>query len=124
MNIKSGAPMVQHALLMLFELVGRGELSLTSLVDKTSHRVADCYRMVDRGYVREGYFADLVEVAPASPWTVTKESLHYKCGWAPTVGRTFQNQIKRTFVSGTLCYESGRFMSGQPGKRLRFAKIR
>lgn len=124
MNIKSGAPMVQHALLMLFELVGRGELSLTSLVDKTSHRVADCYRMVDRGYVREGYFADLVEVAPASPWTVTKESLHYKCGWAPTVGRTFQNQIKRTFVSGTLCYEGEKFTSSQPGKRLRFAKIR
>ncbi len=124
LNIKSGAPMVQHALLMLFELVGRGELSLTTLVAKTSHRVANCYRMVDRGYIREGYFADLVEVAPTTPWSVTTESLHYKCGWAPTVGRTFQNQIKRTFVSGTLCYEAGRFTSVQPGKRLQFAKIR
>jgi dihydroorotase len=124
MQIKSGAPMVQHALLMLFELIERGELSLTTLVDKTSHRVADCYRMVNRGYIREGYFADLVEVAPSAPWEVSNESLLYKCRWAPVLGRTFQHVIKRTFVNGLLCFQQGEFLTEKTGKRLQFAKIR
>ncbi|MBP6055512.1 MAG: dihydroorotase [Cytophagaceae bacterium] len=124
MQIKSGAPMVQHALLMLFELVDRGELALTTLVDKTSHRVADCYKMVDRGYIREGYFADLVEVAPSAPWEVKTQSLFYKCGWAPVVGRSFHHEIKRTFVSGILCFQAGKFLTEKTGKRLQYAKIR
>ncbi|MEN9386042.1 MAG: hypothetical protein RLZZ185_783, partial [Bacteroidota bacterium] len=94
LQIKSGAPMVQHALVVLFELVARGELGLTSLVERTSHRVADCYRMKDRGYIREGYFADLVEVETNHPWVVTPDSLHYKCGWSPLVGARFQSVIK------------------------------
>lgn len=124
LQIKSGAPMVQHALVVLFELVARGELSLTSLVERTSHRVADCYRMKDRGYIREGYFADLVEVETNHPWVVTPDSLHYKCGWSPLVGARFQSVIKRTIVSGNLVYESGKFISDQKGQRLQFAKIR
>lgn len=124
MQIKSGAPMVQHALLMLFELVDRGELALTTLVDKTSHRVADCYKMVDRGYIREGYFADLVEVALSAPWEVKTQSLFYKCGWAPVVGRSFQHEIKRTFVNGILCFQAGKFLTEKTGKRLQYAKIR
>lgn len=124
LQIKSGAPMVQHALLMLLELVDRGELALTTLVDKTSHRVADCYKLVDRGYIREGYFADLVEVAPSAPWEVTNQSLLYKCAWSPVVGRRFSHQIKRTFVSGNLCFQDGKFTNGQTGKRLQFHKIR
>jgi dihydroorotase len=124
LQIKSGAPMVQHALVVLFELVARGELSLTSLVERTSHRVADCYRMKDRGYIREGYFADLVEVETNHPWVVTPDSLHYKCGWSPLVGACFQSVIKRTIVSGNLVYESGKFVSDQKGQRLQFANIR
>lgn len=124
LQIKSGAPMVQHALLMLFELVDRGELSLTTLVAKTSHRVADCYRMIDRGYIREGYFADLVEVASSQPWRATTESLYYKCGWSPVVGRTFQHAIKRTFVNGLLCFQDGEFLTAKTGRRLHFTKIR
>ncbi|MEY4274358.1 MAG: hypothetical protein RL638_1306 [Bacteroidota bacterium] len=124
LQIKSGAPMVQHALVVLFELVARGELSLTSLVERTSHRVADCYRMKDRGYIREGYFADLVEVETNHPWVVTPDSLHYKCGWSPLVGARFQSVIKRTIVSGNLVYESGKFVSDQKGQRLQFANIR
>jgi dihydroorotase len=124
LQIKSGAPIVQHALLMLFELVGRGELALTALVDKTSHRVADCYKMLDRGYIREGYFADLVEVAPTTPWEVKNQSLLYKCGWSPVVGQTFSHEIKRTFVSGNLSFQDGKFITGQTGKRLQFHKIR
>lgn len=124
LQIKSGAPMVQHALVVLFELVARGELSLSSLVERTSHRVADCYRMRDRGYIREGYFADLVEVDTNQPWVVTPESLHYKCAWSPVVGTRFQSKIKRTFVSGNLVFECGKFVSDQKGHRLQFAKIR
>ena len=124
LQIKSGAPMVQHAILMLLELVGRGELALTTLVDKTSHRVADCYKMVDRGYIREGYFADLVEVAPSAPWDVKTQSLLYKCGWSPVVGRIFRHEIKRTFVSGNLCFQGGKFTNGHTGNRLQFHKIR
>lgn len=124
LQIKSGAPMVQHALVVLFELVARGELSLSSLVERTSHRVADCYRMRDRGYIREGYFADLVEVDTNQPWVVTPESLHYKCAWSPVVGTRFQSKIKRTFVSGNHVFESGKFVSDQKGHRLQFAKIR
>ncbi len=124
LQIKSGAPMVQHALVVLFELVAKGELTLTSLVERTSHRVADCYRMKDRGYIREGYFADLVEVESNAPWVVTPESLYYKCGWSPLVGASFQSKIKRTIVSGNLLYDSGKFVSDQKGQRLQFAKIR
>ncbi len=124
LQIKSGAPMVQHALVVLFELVAKGELTLTSLVERTSHRVADCYRMKDRGYIREGYFADLVEVETNHPWVVTPQSLHYKCAWSPLVGARFQSAIKRTIVSGNLVYESGKFVSDQKGQRLQFAKIR
>lgn len=124
LQIKSGAPMVQHALVVLFELVAKGELTLTSLVERTSHRVADCYRMKERGYIREGYFADLVEVESNAPWVVTPESLYYKCGWSPLVGASFQSKIKRTIVSGNLLYDSGKFVSDQKGQRLQFAKIR
>lgn len=123
-EIKSGAPLVQHALPILFELVAKGELSLTTLVDKTSHRVADCYRMRDRGYIREGYFADLVEVDPNALWTVSPSSLFYKCAWSPLLGKTFQAKIIRTMVSGNLVYEKGRFMADTKGKRLLFAALR
>jgi dihydroorotase len=123
-DIKSGAPMVQHALVVLFELVAKGEMNIATLVDRSSHRVADCYRLLDRGYIREGYYADLVEVNPADPWVVTPESLHYKCAWSPLMGDTFQARIKRTMANGNLVYESGKFSLEQRGKRLLFAKIR
>ena len=116
--------MVQHALVVLFELFAKGEMNIATLVDRSSHRVADCYRLLDRGYIREGYYADLVEVNPADPWVVTPESLRYKCAWSPLLGDTFQAQIKRTMVNGNLVFESGKFISEQRGKRLLFAKIR
>lgn len=123
-EVKSGAPLVQHALPVLFELVAKGELSLTTLVDKTSHRVADCYRMRERGYIREGYFADLVEVDPDALWTVSPASLFYKCGWSPMLGQTLHSKIIRTMVSGNLVYEKGSFIADFKGKRLLFAALR
>jgi len=123
-QIKSGAPIVQHTLPILFELANRGELSIEQIVEKTSHRVADIYRMVNRGYIREGYFADLVEVNVNSPWQVTPESLHYKCAWSPVEDEIFQAKVKRTFVNGNLLFENDQFVSNDKGMRLLFEKIR
>lgn len=123
-QIKSGAPIVQHTLPILFELANRGELSIEQIVEKTSHRVADIYRMVNRGYIREGYFADLVEVDAKCPWQVTPESLHYKCAWSPVDDEIFQAKVKRTFVNGNLLFENDKFVSNAKGMRLLFEKIR
>ncbi len=124
LEIKSGAPLVQHALPVLFELLAKGEMSISTLVERTSHRVADCYRMQDRGYIREGYFADLVEVDPQSNWQVTPESLYYKCRWSPLMGQSFHSKIVRTMVSGNMVYEWDKIISLPNGKRLLFAKYR
>jgi dihydroorotase len=123
-QVKSGAPIVQHTLPLLFELASRGEITIEQIVEKTSHRVADIYRMKERGYLREGYFADLVEVAPNSPWEVTEKSLLYKCGWAPVVGEKLSAKIKRTFVNGNLVFQEDKFSSDAKGSRLFFEKIR
>jgi len=123
-EVKSGAPIVQHTLPLLFKLVSRGELSVEQLVEKTSHHVAEIYRLKERGYIREGYFADLVEIAPHSPWEVTENSLWYKCGWSPVLGEKLSAKIKRTFVNGNLLYQDGEFVSDAKGARLLFEKIR
>jgi dihydroorotase len=123
-QVKSGAPIVQHTLPLLFELASRGEISIEQIVEKTSHRVADIYRMKERGYLREGYFADLVEVAPNSPWKVSEKSLFYKCGWAPVTGEKLSAKIKRTFVNGNLVFQEDKFSSDAKGSRLFFEKIR
>jgi dihydroorotase len=123
-QVKSGAPIVQHTLPLLFKLVSRGEFSVEQLVEKTSHHVAEIYRLKERGYIREGYFADLVEIAPHSPWEVTENTLWYKCGWAPVLGEKLSAKIKRTFVNGNLLYQDGEFVSGEKGVRLLFEKIR
>lgn len=123
-QIKSGAPIVQHTLPILFELANRGELSIEQIVEKTSHRVADIYRMVNRGYIQEGYFADLVEVDAKCPWQVTPELLHYKCAWSPVEDEIFQAKVKRTFVNGNLLFENDKFVSNAKGMRLLFEKIR
>lgn len=123
-QVKSGAPLVQHSVALLFELVNRGELSVELLVKKISHRVADIYRLKNRGYIREGYFADLVEIAPNSPWEVTEKSLLYKCGWAPVLGEQLSSKVKRTFVNGNLVFQDDVFISQAKGSRLFFEKIR
>jgi dihydroorotase len=123
-EVKSGAPIVQHTLPLLFKLASRGEISVEQIVEKTSHHVAEIYRLKERGYIREGYFADLVEIAPHSPWEVTENSLWYKCGWSPVLGEKLSAKIKRTFVNGNLLYQDGEFVSDAKGARLLFEKIR
>jgi dihydroorotase len=120
----SGGPLVQHALAALLELYHQEKISLEKIVEKTSHNVAEIYRMVDRGYIREGYFADLVLVDLNNPWEVNSENILYKCGWSPFENQTFKSKISKTFVNGNLVYNAGIFDESKNGFRLKFSKIR
>lgn len=119
-NAASGGPMVQHALVAMLELYHDGKISLEKIVEKMSHAVTDCFKIVDRGYLREGYFADLVVVDLDNPWTVEKENLLYKCGWSPMEGQTFKSKVMQTFVNGYLVYNMGAIDEDFRGKRMSF----
>jgi dihydroorotase len=116
----SGGPLVQHAIVSYLELVHQKVWSLELVAQKMAHAVADCFEIKDRGYIREGYFADLVVVDLKSPWTVSKENILYKCGWSPFEGYEFQSKIVKTFVNGKLIYNNGMINEGFKGKSLEF----
>ncbi len=116
----SGGPLVQHALNALFELHLENALPLTKIVEKTSHAVADCFQIKKRGYLREGYFADLVLINPKSEWNVNRSNVLYKCGWSPFEGQKFRSTIEKTFISGHLAYDNGHFDERKKGLRLSF----
>ncbi|PWS28371.1 dihydroorotase [Pedobacter yonginense] len=118
----SGGPLVQHALPALLEMHLQGKISLEKIVEKTAHNVATCFNVEKRGFIREGYWADLVLVNLNDPFKVTKLNVFYKCGWSPFEGDTFQSSITHTFVSGNLAYQNGKFTTDQIGKRLTFAR--
>jgi dihydroorotase len=116
----SGGPLVQHALSALLEMYHQNKISLEQIVEKTAHNVAKCFEIDRRGYVREGYWADLVLINLNDPVKVTKQNILYKCGWSPFEGQTFQSEITHTFVSGNLAYTKGKFTTNETGKRLAF----
>ncbi|MDB9963832.1 dihydroorotase [Vicingaceae bacterium] len=116
----SGGPLVQHALPALFEMYHQGVFSLEKIVEKTSHSLAKLFRIKDRGFIREGYYADLVLVDLYSPNVVTPESLLYKCGWSPFEGQQFKARIQKTFVNGHLAFVEGVFDESKKGQRLKF----
>jgi len=116
----SGGPLVQHALPAMLEFYKNGEISLEKIVEKMCHNPAICFQIEKRGFVKEGYFADLVLVDLEKPWEVTKENILYKCGWSPFEGETFNAQITHTFVNGHIAYEFGNFDETQRGMRLTF----
>ena len=116
----SGGPLVQHALEALFEMHHRGRISVEKIVQKTSHNPAILFQIENRGYIKEGYKADLVLINPNAPWTVTKENIDYKCGWSPFEGTTFRSRITHTFVNGVLAYENGKFPTRTHGERITF----
>ena len=116
----SGGPLVQHSLIAMLELHRNGKITLEKIAEKMAHAVADCFRIEKRGYIREGYFADLVLVDLNDPWTVSKSNLLYKCGWSPFEGLTFHSKVTHTFVSGALVYDNGKFNESQKGQRLTF----
>ncbi|KQR70529.1 dihydroorotase [Pedobacter sp. Leaf176] len=118
----SGGPLVQHALPALLEMHLQGKISLEKIVEKTAHNLAICFDIEKRGFIREGYWADLVLVDLKDSWKATKLNNFYKCGWSPFDGDTFQASVTHTFVSGNLAYQKGRFTTDQIGKRLTFAR--
>ena len=120
MQAPSGGPLVQHALPALLELHHHGKISLEQIVQKTSHNVAICFQIEKRGYIREGYWADLVLVDLNKPWNVNKTNILYKCGWSPFEGDTFQSKVLHTIVSGNLAYSNGALIEGKTGSRLAF----
>ena len=116
----SGGPLVQHAILAMMEFHKQKKISLEMIVKKMSHNVADIFNIEKRGFIREGYFADLVLVDLNKPTEVTKQSLLYKCGWSPFEGVTFSSSISKTFVNGHLVYDNGTFDESRVGERLLF----
>jgi len=114
----AGLPLVQHALLCLFDLAKDRKLTYEKIVDKTSHAVADIFGVVDRGYVREGYFADLVLVDPYKQYVVSSRNLLAKCHWSPFEGHTFSSTIDTTIVNGTIAYRDGVVSNEIAGQRL------
>ena len=118
----AGGPMVQHSLVAMLELYRNGKMKLEKVVEKMCHNPAILFRVKDRGYIRPGYFADLVLVDLNSNWTVDKSNVLYKCGWSPMEGETFHSEVKKTFVNGNLIYNEGAFDENVKGKRLSFYK--
>jgi dihydroorotase len=116
----SGAPMVQHALNVMLEFYREGKISLEKIVEKMSHAPADCFQADRRGYIREGYWADLVLVDLNSSYKVSKSNLLYHCGWSPLEGQKFHSKVTHTIVSGHLAYADGKFNEERMGMRLEF----
>ena len=118
----SGGPLIQHSLTAMIELHKHGKITLEKIAEKMAHAVADCFQIEKRGYIREGYFADLVLVDLNFTQTVDKSNILYKCGWSPFEGVTFHSKVKYTFVSGHLVYENGHFDESCKGERMSFVR--
>ncbi|MFZ4100932.1 MAG: dihydroorotase [Sphingobacterium thalpophilum] len=120
----SGGPLVQHALNVMLEFFHQGKISIEKIVEKMSHNVAEIYRIKERGYIREGYFADLVLLDLNRDWRVSPENTLYKCQWSPFNNQLFKSSINKTFVNGNMVYDRGFFNETNKGHRLQFEKFR
>ena len=116
----AGLPLVQHPLLLMLHYYKEGRISMEKIAEKMSHAVADCFQVKERGYIREGYYADLAIVDMNEATTVTKENILYKCGWSPLENFTFPASVTHTFVNGHLVYGNGRWDESRKGQRLKF----
>jgi len=116
----SGGPLVQHSLVAMMQLVKQGVFTMEKIVDKMCHAPAELFRIDKRGFIRPGYYADLVLVDPNRPWTVNTDNILYKCGWSPFEGTTFDASVVQTRVNGHLVYDNGQFDENVRGKRLLF----
>jgi dihydroorotase len=116
----AGLPLVQHSMLLMLHYYKQGKIGLEKIAEKMSHAVADCFQLKDRGYIREGYFADLVLIDMSQQSKVSKENILYKCGWSPLEGFEFPATITHTFVNGHLAYGNRGFDESQKGMRLVF----
>jgi dihydroorotase len=120
LDAPSGGPLVQHSIVAMLDFYHDKKISLEQIVLKMSHNVADLFRIEKRGYIREGYYADLVLVDLKKPSRVSKENILYKCGWSPFEGHTFKSSVVKTFVNGNLVFDEGRINETAFGKRLSF----
>jgi len=116
----SGGPLVQHSLVAMMAMVRQGKITIERIVEKMCHNPAILFRIQDRGFIREGAFADIVLVDPQKSWKVDASNILAKCGWSPFEGQEFNASVTHTFVSGNLAYENGKVVEGTPGKRLTF----
>ena len=116
----SGLPLVQHSLNIMLEFVAQGKISMERVVEKMCHAPAECFRLSKRGYLDEGYWADMVILNPEQDWSVNKENIHYKCNWSPLEGHTFKGQVHTTIVNGNIVYDQGQFFEDNKGQRLLF----
>lgn len=119
-NCPSGGPLVQHALNVMLDFYHQGKISMERIVEKMCHAPAICYQLEDRGYLEEGYWADIVLVDENAGWTVRPDNILYKCGWSPFEDYTFKGKVNTTIVSGHVAYHQGTFNENQWGKRLSF----
>ncbi|MBN9349674.1 MAG: dihydroorotase [Chitinophagaceae bacterium] len=119
---RSGMPLVQHGLLLMLHYYKQGKISLEKIAEKMSHAVADCFLIENRGYIREGYFADFAVVNLNEKTTVTPENILYKCKWSPLMDMTFSTSIEMTFVNGNCVFERGKLIDSSRGSRLTFAR--
>ncbi len=118
----SGGPLVQHALVAMFEAQLRGKISVEKIVEKMCHNPAKIFKIEKRGFVKEGFYADLVIVNSHQPWVVKKENILYKCGWSPFEGTNFKSRVLHTFVNGHLAFTNGKVKDVKAGKRLLFER--
>ncbi|MEM7549961.1 MAG: dihydroorotase [Bacteroidota bacterium] len=116
----SGGPLVQHSIVAMLEFYKNGKISLEKIVEKMSHSPAKLFQIKERGFIREGYWADLVLVDLNAPWIVSKDNILAKCGWSPFEGQTFDSRIQKTWVSGHLAYNEGIFHEQKMGERMLF----
>ena len=122
LDAPSGGPMVQHALVAMLECFHQGKISIEKIVEKMCHNPAKIFQIEKRGFIKVGYFADLVIVNTGMPWSVSKDNILYKCGWSPFEGFTFKSRITHTFVNGQLIYNNFNFKEIRAGKRLLFSR--
>ena len=120
MKAPSGGPLVQHALVAMMEAYHNGKISIEKMVEKMCHNPAVLFQIEKRGYIKQGYFADLVLVNPNNPWTVNKDNILYKCGWSPFEGTTFNSRISHTILNGVIVYENENFTNANAAMRLTF----
>lgn len=119
-NAPSGGPLVQHSLVAMLEFAKQGKIPVEQVVEKMCHNPAILFQVKKRGFIREGYYADLVIVDMNKSWKVKKDNILYKCGWSPFEGEVFSSSIEKTFVNGNLVYDQGQFHEGINGRRLEF----
>lgn len=120
LDAPSGLPLVQHALNIMLEFHQQGRISPERIVEKMCHAPADCFQIKERGYLREGYWADLILVDPELIWTVSKDNIYYQCGWSPLEHHEFRGKVIKTFVNGDLVYDLGKGFSRGNVQRLEF----